>query len=560
MRNALLAVAAVVAAVFAGWVLDDKVLGGDIARNTSIAGVDVGRLDIDEAAELLTDGRLTDRPIELRHDTNSLTITAAELGVMVDAELALTDAAEQPDLIAQPIRWIGSLFGNRSFDVRYTIDVDVLGEVVAGSDSIFDLDFGLPQLELVNGRFVEADVASLPIVDADELRDLVLDAAITGGNGIAVIEIPITGSEAVDRGADELIAEAHRLTKNGIALRVPGIITQRRVSQSALRSWLVFGGTIDEPTISLDEQLAQSTVEALFIDYGEAGDEPTFTIDDVGRVRIVGSSPGAVCCTLDTPERILAGMEAGERIVELRPREDPGVRGIEWAKSLGIVEVIGEFTTNYQPNQTRNINIQRIAELTQGAVIEPGGEFSINDYVGRRTRENGFVDAGVISNGVFTTSVGGGISQYATTLFNAAFFAGLDFGDYQSHSIYISRYPYGREATVNFPNVDLEILNTTPYGVLLWPTTDETSITVTLYGTKWVEGAQTGQTERRQGVSCIRVTTERTRTYLEDGRTEIDTVFARYRPEGVRCDGSPSDPADRTTTTTSTVPPATTVP
>ena len=560
MRNALLAVVAVVAAVVAGWVLDDKVLGGDIARNTSIAGVDVGRLDIDEAAGLLTDGRLTDRPIELRHDTNSLTITAAELGVMVDAELALADAAEQPDLIAQPIRWIGSLFGNRSFDVRYTVDVDVLGEVVAGSDSFFDLDFGLPQLELVNGRFVEADVASLPIVDTDELRNLVLDTAITGGNGTAVIEIPITGSEAVDRGADELIAEAHRLTKNGIALRVPGVITQRRVSQSALRSWLVFGGTIDEPTISLDEQLAQSTVETLFIDYGDAGDEPTFTVDPAGRVRIVGSSPGAVCCTLDTPERILAGMEAGERLVELRPREDPDVQGIEWAKSLGIVEVIGEFTTNYQPNQTRNINIQRIAELTQGAVIEPGGEFSINDYVGRRTRENGFVDAGVISNGVFTTSVGGGISQYATTLFNAAFFAGLDFGDYQSHSIYISRYPYGREATVNFPNVDLEILNTTPYGILLWPTTDETSITVTLYGTKWVEGEQTGQTERRQGVSCIRVTTERTRTYLEDGRTEIDTVFARYRPEGVRCDGSPSDPADRTTTTTSTVPPATTVP
>ena len=560
MRNALLAVVAVVAAVVAGWVLDDKVLGGDIARNTSIAGVDVGRLDIDEAAELLTDGRLTDRPIELRHDTNALTITAAELGVMVDAELALADAAEQPGLIAQPIRWIGSLFGNRSFDVRYTVDVDVLGEVVAGSDSFFDLDFGLPQLELVNGRFVEADVASLPIVDTDELRNLVLDAAITGGNGTAVIEIPIIGSEAVDRGADELIAEAHRLTKNGIALRVPGVITRRRVSQSALRSWLVFGGTIDEPTISLDEQLAQSTVETLFIDYGDAGDEPTFTVDPAGRVRIVGSSPGAVCCTLDTPERILAGMEAGERLVELRPREDPDVRGIEWAKSLGIVEVIGEFTTNYQPNQTRNINIQRIAELTQGAVIEPGGEFSINDYVGRRTRENGFVDAGVISNGVFTTSVGGGISQYATTLFNAAFFAGLDFGDYQSHSIYISRYPYGREATVNFPNVDLEILNTTPYGVLLWPTTDETSITVTLYGTKWVEGEQTGQTERRQGVSCIRVTTERTRTYLEDGRTEIDTVFARYRPEGVRCDGSPSDPAERTTTTTSTVPPATTVP
>ena len=563
MRNALLTAAAVVVVVFAGWLVDAKFLGGDIARNTSIAGVDVGRLDVDEAAQLLADGRLTDRPIELRHGSNSLTITAAELGVMVDAESALADAAEQPGLAAQPIRWLGSFFASRSFDVLYTIDVDMLGEVVAGNDSIFDLDFGLPRLELVDGRFVEVEVASLPIVDTAELRNRVLDAAIAGGNGTAVIEIPIAGSESVDRGAEELIAEAHRLTKNGISLRVPGVTIQRRISQSALRSWLVFGGTADEPTISLDDQLAQSTVETLFIDFGEAGDEPTFTIDAVGRVRIVGSSPGAVCCTLDTPQRILAAMEAGEQVVELRPREDPDVRGIEWAESLGIVEVIGEFTTNYQPNETRNINIQRIAELTQGAVIEPGGEFSINNYVGRRTRENGFVDAGVILNGVFTTSVGGGISQYATTLFNAAFFAGLDFGDYQSHSIYLSRYPYGREATVNFPTVDLELLNNTPYGVLLWPTTDDTSITVTLYGTKWVEGEQTGQTETRQGVSCTRVTTERTRTYLEDGRTETDTVFAVYRPEGLRCDGTPSDPAERTTTTTtttSTVPPATTVP
>ena len=55
---------------------------------------------------------------------------------------------------------------------------------------------------------------------------------------------------------------------------------------------------------------------------------------------------------------------------------------------------------------------------------------------------------------------------------------------------------------------------------------------------------------RREGVSCTRVTTERTRTWVEDGRTEIDYVTARYRPEGRNCDGSDSDP-DPTTTTTS---------
>ena len=403
----------------------------------------------------------------------------------------------------------------------------------------------------------------MPIVDTDELRNLVLDAAITGGNGTAVIEIPIIGSEAVDRGADELIAEAHRLTKNGIALRVPGVITRRRVSQSALRSWLVFGGTIDEPTISLDEQLAQSTVETLFIDYGDAGDEPTFTVDPAGRARIVGSSLAQSAAPSTRLSESWRGWKQASGSLNSDHERIPmsGHRmGQVTRHRRGDRRVHDQLPAEPDPEHQHPAH----RRAHPGAVIEPGGEFSINDYVGRRTRENGFVDAGVILNGVFTTSVGGGISQYATTLFNAAFFAGLDFGDYQSHSIYLSRYPYGREATVNFPNVDLEILNTTPYGVLLWPITDETSITVTLYGTRWVEGEQTGQTERRQGVSCTRVTTERTRTYLEDGRTETDTVFALYRPEGVRCDGSPSDPAARTTTTTttttSTVPPSTTVP
>ena len=146
----------------------------------------------------------------------------------------------------------------------------------------------------------------------------------------------------------------------------------------------------------------------------------------------------------------------------------------------------------------------------------------------------------MIRNGVFVDSVGGGISQYATTLFNAAFFAGLDFIEYQSHTIYLSRYPYGREATVSHPAPDLVLENNSPYGMMLWPTTNDTSITVRLYSTPWVQVEQTNQWSRQVGTSCTHVTTERTRTYLQDGRTETDTVWAQYRPEGIKCDGSPS--------------------
>ncbi|MYB04142.1 MAG: hypothetical protein F4Y13_08175, partial [Acidimicrobiaceae bacterium] len=143
-------------------------------------------------------------------------------------------------------------------------------------------------------------------------------------------------------------------------------------------------------------------------------------------------------------------------------------------------------------------------------------------------------------------------------LFNAAFFAGLDFIDYQSHSIYLSRYPYGREATVSYPAPDLIVENNTPYGVMLWPTTGDSSIAVRLYSTPWVLADQTNQWSEPRGTSCTRVVTERTRTWLEDGRSETDTVRALYRPEGLNCDGTPS--VTTTTTTTTTIAPESTIP
>jgi hypothetical protein len=88
---------------------------------------------------------------------------------------------------------------------------------------------------------------------------------------------------------------------------------------------------------------------------------------------------------------------------------------------------------------------------------------------------------------------------------------------------------------MGFPHPDLQIKNTSPYGVLIWPTYTDTSLTVSLYSTHFVDVAQTGQSQAPSG-ACTRVTTERTRTYLADGHTDVDRVFARYRPaEGVDC-------------------------
>jgi vancomycin resistance protein YoaR len=186
---------------------------------------------------------------------------------------------------------------------------------------------------------------------------------------------------------------------------------------------------------------------------------------------------------------------------------------------------VAEFTTPHPCCAPRVTNIHRIADMVRGTLVGPGETFSLNGITGPRTAAKGFVSAPAIIDGEYVDDVGGGVSQFATTAFNAAFFAGVDITEYQMHSEYISRYPYAREATVFYPGVDLKFRNDTPYGIVVWPTYTGTSVTVQLWSTPYARGEQTGQS---QSSGCGSVTTTRTITY-PDRPTATDTFRANYR-------------------------------
>ena len=67
----------------------------------------------------------------------------------------------------------------------------------------------------------------------------------------------------------------------------------------------------------------------------------------------------------------------------------------------------------------------------------------------------------MIINGELQNGLGGGICQVSTTVFNAAFEAGLPITARTNHALYISHYPLGRDATVNYPDLDLKFVNDT---------------------------------------------------------------------------------------------------
>jgi vancomycin resistance protein YoaR len=202
--------------------------------------------------------------------------------------------------------------------------------------------------------------------------------------------------------------------------------------------------------------------------------------------------------------------------------------------ALAAPQPLGSFTTFFTPGQSRVTNIRRFAEIVNGTVVGPGEELELNELVGDRTVEKGFAPGGAILEGEFVEQVGGGVSQFATTFFNASFFAGADLLEHKPHSYYISRYPVGREATINYPTVDLRIANPADQAFVVATRTLDDSVTVTILGepfatvvtatsepTNYVPG------QLRDGFD---VTVTRVRTFT-DGSTNTEEFFHRYLPE-----------------------------
>jgi hypothetical protein len=551
MRVTVAILSVVLAAVLGRFFWDDVISGEDVPRGVVVEEISIGNTDRATAGERL-DGQLAlEGDLTLTFQGEERTQSYAKWGVTLDIDATIDQAASmRGGGVVRFFRWSAAVVRDRTTDPVWTIDSGILADQF--DDDALGVVFEASAIELVDDVFVSIQSVSRPVVDTAAL-ERALSQAI--GSGDATIEVPISGVEQI-AGDDALAVAANELTADDITVALAGTLDVQTISWRDVRGWLEVAGATSADDFSFDPSSVQSTLADVFPDVGLDGvDGVQFLVGFDGNPILLGALEGSMCCAEDTADHLFTTLGSNEPVTVF-PLEAADARGLQWAATLGINELVGEFTTFYKPNQTRNINIARISEITRGVIIEPGETFSVNDYVGRRTTADGFVSAGVISNGVFSSSVGGGISQYATTVFNAAFFAGLDFGEYQSHSIYISRYPFGREATVSFPAPDLQIVNTTPYGVLLWPTTNDDSITVRLYSTAYVTAEQTAQTSRTEGTACTRVHTERTRTYVDDGRVEVDSVTARYRPEGINCAGGSTRPT--TTTTTTTIP--TTVP
>jgi vancomycin resistance protein YoaR len=558
-----------VALVVAASLLDSRAHAGKPLRGVEVAGRSVGGLGEKALASAVDDiaADYADAPIVVHTPDGDLKTTAEAVGLTIDTEAtaeAAVDKGRDDALPLRPLRWLTSLVGShRDAGVVGTVDPAKVRDVVSEDDPTNRNEANEPGITGEDGEIAVVLGEKGKGLDADAIADDI-EAALTAGDlpieldaepGTVEPRFTKEDAQALADKAEELTSAPLEVTAGEHDVTIPA---------SMVRSWLRSKPGDEHLELTLDDDTVLADLATLLADAKVEPEDARISIEG-GKPVILGGVVGKACCDPKAVGYLLGAVKGGlanadgNRPVDLPLTEVDPERTTEDIEKLGIVEQISTFTTPHQCCQNRVTNIHRIADLVRGQVIPPGGQFSVNGFVGRRTTENGFVVDHAIENGVFVDTVGGGISQFATTTFNAAFFGGLDLVEYQSHSIYISRYPYGREATLSFPKPDLVIGNNTPYGILIWPTYTNTSLTVTLYSTKYVHGEQTAQSEAPTGnAGCKRVTTTRTRTW-EDGRTEQDKVYAVYRPaEGVQCNGGPNQAGatPETTTTTAAPPPA----
>ena len=525
LRKVLLGLGVVVVAVAA---LVGVAYAVDRSRGLEVAGRPIGDDPAPVLADLVAGFAATE--VVLHTPDGDLRTTAGELAVTIDEPATLR--AIEDARSGTPADWLDGLRDRRSAPLIVDAQPEAMRSIIRVKDPTERVDAVEPAVvgtdDGVGVRRGKPGRGLDPITVAEAIKE-------AARSGTVPIELDVEPDPLAPRftlgQAEQLADDARRLTSEPLEVRAGEAAAT--ISTKTLRSWVSSTELLE---LDVDDDEVRSTLAEVLAGATTPAVDATVAIVG-GRPAIVPGRTGTRCCAEGAADAVLeALLERPTAPVELPlVRTDPD-RTSDDLRELKIAEPVGTFTTRYPAGQSRVTNIHRIAEIIDGTLIGPGGRFSVNDKVGQRTTAKGFVGGGAIEDGVFVDSVGGGISQFATTLFNAAFFGGLDIPRYQAHSIYISRYPYGREATLSWPAPDLVISNTTPYGVLIDTSYTSTSVTVTLWSTRYATGEQTNQSEAPVGeAGCKRVRTERTRTYV-DGRTATDAFFATYRPEeGVKC-------------------------
>jgi len=459
-----------------------------LAKGVSIDGIDVGGMEAKDARTLLEQrsAAVARKPVVFVAGGKRFPIQPIELGVQPDWKAAVDTAQRQGD-------GFGPLRGFKRLDVQvFGADVTPPTRALTGA-----LRYKLqlmaakvnrePRNAAVVRHGLDFDIVPARpgyVLDADAAERTLVRSLASVVRPIGSVQLPLRVKQPRVRAA----ALAPALRQARLAVSAPvrlqlaktrWLLTPRKLAlllslpSNGRTALAVAGPTADEWLVRLGKRVERRAQDA------------TFRIDG-STIGIVPAKPGYKLDALAAAQAVLRASQrrtSALRLVMLPVRESQPKVTTEAARAMHIRGTVGSYTTLYGGIPNRIHNVQLVAHLVDNKLIAPGETFSFNKTTGERNAAKGFLEAPVIVNGELTTGLGGGVCQVSTTVFNAAFEAGLKITERTNHALYISHYPQGRDATVDYPGLDLKFVNDTGSWLLLRTFVSSSSLTVNLYGT-----------------------------------------------------------------------------
>lgn len=489
-------------------VVDIAVSAGRIHPGVVAAGVEIGGMSKEDAAAKLArtlPARMKD-PVTVSFESTTWEVSASQIKAAPDSTGTAASAftiGRSGGFVDRIADRAAAWFKPVDVAVPVTSDASATAEVIDGIAAKID---AAPVDAAVKIEGTEATIVPEVLgraVDRTALETDIL-AALVNERKTVEAQVALVPVKVTQAGAQQALDDTKRMLSGPVKVTYESKTWE--FSAAEIAKWIRFSVAASSGTTaasSTASESAETSPEAgyrlvAYISAAEASPTVTERVGEAGKpavnasfkasggtVVIVPSQDGVgpdVASLADTMTTVLKG--GGERTVQLlTQRVKPDIT-TEDAKGMGIKERISTYTTTYAAsNKPRVNNIHTLADAIDGALVPPGGTFSFNGTVGPRTAAKGYQEAPAIVNGVLVPQLGGGICQVGTTFFNAVFESGLPVVERHNHSLYISHYPKGRDATVSWGGPDFKFKNDTENWILVATGYSNSSLTISLYGT-----------------------------------------------------------------------------
>jgi vancomycin resistance protein YoaR len=542
----IVGISTLVALIIAGaYVGAAYALADRVPRDTTVLGAEIGSLSSADAIVELEGLNETwqQEAVEVTAGGQETTFEPGDAGLAIDAEATVESVT-------------GFSLDPRSLWLHLTGASEV-APVLKVDDAKLNATVRVLAEELrvepvdASAAFEGAELVTTPAVVGHELRiedakDAIEAEWLTESRPIA---LPTTETEP-DLTQDELDAFVRDAVEPLLAGPVTVIVGDHQIplEPAVLASAQTITTDTGDFVLTTTPQVLHDAVMTLDPTLSTEPINARFDWNDAGPVLVPGAD-GVGIDVQAVSDAIMAATKTPERIAETDAVTVPPEVTTEYLESMGITEMIVHFSTPLTSEPTRTRNIRHATEFITGTLVPPGGRFDTLEVIGPITYANGYIDSGMVINGLHIDGLGGGLSQIGTMTFNAGFEAGYIDVEHHPHSYWFTRYPAGREATLSVPTKNVIWENDTPYGALLRAYVSGGRVYIEVWSTRYWDVSITDsgkynirpvQTEVSHDPRCVpygggnagfTITVTRTKTAPDGTPGETWQQTTSYRPD-----------------------------